>query len=115
MQVMINDVMSQMREIDARIKAVQRESLPIMEKTERILALFEEGRGIVFENSQFQHIPNGRRVLDYVWSSVAESVGSLLPDSDYRENTMATIALEYRDFCEYGENYLEAIRIVLEG
>lgn len=43
MQVMINDVMSQMREIDARIEAVQRESLPIMEKTDRILALFEEG------------------------------------------------------------------------
>ena len=115
MQVMINDVMSQLREIDARIEAVQRESLPIMEKTDRILALFEEGRGIVFKNSQFQHIPHGRRVLDYVWSSIAESVGSLLPDNDHRENTMTTMVLEYRDFCNYGEDYLEAIRIVLEG
>ena len=115
MQVMINDVMVRRREIDARIEMVQRESLPVMEKTDQILALFEEGRRIVFENSQFQHIPHGRRVLDYVWSSVTESVGSLLPDRDHRENTMATIALEYRDFCKYGEDYLEAIRIVLEG
>lgn len=62
-RVMLRNMEDVVISVDEKIKDIRRSGIPINEMTDRQCREIDAALGMVFENSNFAQLPNGRRVF----------------------------------------------------
>ena len=106
--VMLRNMEDVMLSVDEKIKDIRRSGVPINEMTDRQCREIDAALDMVFENSNFAQLPNGRRVFSRAWDIIESKEKGDISLYDDTDNLMLRT---YCCFCREAEPYLDIARI----
>lgn len=112
MDIMVNDIEKQVAEISVEVERVSNMRISFNAKTDRIISLNEKAFVLIYENSLFSEMPNGRKLFDSVLDVLSRSFDAWRTEMWRETDAMPTIVQTYHVFCEMAERCLSVGKCV---